>query len=239
MNKRHLIALASALVLLPGAASAKDDYVYGPAPAWGEYKRLGEAALRERLPDPDGWSIEWANGYKQGVWPGHGHPQGYLTCGIARAVKPFEGGYPRYPFVVVIDRGVVKGVDFEARPRSLPALICPSVIERGGFPTAAAMEAGGSSPANGGAQSSTTSTAAMAIAGRGLTIRQVSEGAYVTSVEPGSSAAKAGLVPGTVIVRANGIALAGLGTAMSNILSADVPDLSIETAAGAHLSMRK
>lgn len=240
MKRPYRIALVCSLVILSAAALARDDYVYGPPPVWREYKTLGEAALRQRLPDPDGWAIEWPNGYKQGVWAAHGHPQGYVTCGLARAIKPFEGGHPVYPFVVVIDRGVVKNVDFEARPRSLPALICPSVVERGGLPTAAAMEATNASvPTDGIRSAPTTPGDAPLIVGFGMAVRPMPEGAYVTSVEAGSPAAKAGLVPGTLITRTNGIALAGLGAAMAKILSADTPELVIETVAGSHLTLRR
>jgi S1-C subfamily serine protease len=71
----------------------------------------------------------------------------------------------------------------------------------------------------------------------GLMIRPMPEGAYVVATTAGSASSRAGLTPGTVITRANGIALAGLGGAMTKILDSEAAVLTLETATGGRVEV--
>ncbi len=65
------------------------------------------------------------------------------------------------------------------------------------------------------------------------------EGAYVVSVAPAAPGQAPALAPGTVITRVNGIALAGMGSAMAAILGSDAPRLELETATGERLLIER
>lgn len=220
-----LATLAAALACSP--ASAKDDYLYGPAPDWARYKQLGEAAVRAALPDQASWDVEWPNGYVKRGWIQHGHVYGYATCGVLHAIKPVTGHDPLTDFVIVIDHGAVKTLDISNRSNGKVAIICRSVVQQGQMPPASMMVTAPSAPSE------------LTAASLGLTIRPTPEGAYVVSITSGSPAAQAKLVPGTVITRANGIALAGMGDAMAKLLGADTPALSLDTAAGGHVVIKR
>jgi hypothetical protein len=226
VNRFQLLLAALAATLACSPVSAKDDYVYGPAPDWARYKQLGEAAVRAALLDQASWEVEWPNGYVKRGWIQHGHVYGYATCGVLHAIRPVTGHDPLTDFVVVIDHDAVKTLEISKGNNSKVAIICRSVVQQGRMPPASMMAAAAPAPAD------------LPVASLGLNIRPTPEGAYVVSVASGSPAAQAKLVPGTVITRANGIALAGMGDAMAKLLSADTPALSLDTAAGGHVEVK-
>jgi hypothetical protein len=231
MTQRLLLAFA--LLLAPSTpALAKDDYVYGPEPDWHSYIELGagavraklaEPAVRARLPATD-WSIEWPNGPMQGGWRHKGRFPGYLTCGRLRAQTPVEGRSPVVNFVVVIDRDAVKTVDISSREsNSLVNVMCEALVRKGFLPPARLVEV----PKD-------TDVASM-----GITIRSMPEGAYVVAATPDGDGQRAGLTPGMVVTRVNGVALAGIGDAMSKILASDTPRLDLETVTGDRLTVER
>lgn len=221
---RRRIVLGIGLAILAAPAASKDSYVYGPAPDWSRYKALGEAAVRAKLPHPDHWTIEWPNGYIPAGWQHKGRYLGYLTCGVLRATSEGDGRYPVVNFAAVIDHDQVQTIDISTHERnSLVNVICDEFVRRGRLPPAKLMEA----PQD------------LVVANLGLTIRAMPEGAYVVAAAAGSPAQHAGLAPGIVITSANGIKLAGLGSAMAKVLDGDAPSLTLETATGAQLEVRR
>jgi hypothetical protein len=226
MRRSALITMLVAVILALSApyAAAARDYNYGPPPDWARYKALAEPAIRAKLPDPAKWTIEWPNGYARDVWANWGRYPGYLTCGVLRASEPVPGFNPVTQFVVVIDHDEVKRVDLSSKAsNSLVNVMCDMRVSRGMLPPARLMDA----PRN--AQ----------VASLGLTVRVMPEGAYVVAVAPASPAARAGLSAGAVITRANGVALAGMGQAMAAVLGVDAPALTLDTAAGGHVEVRR
>ncbi len=227
MNRRHML-VSFTLLAMTTPAAAKDKYVYGPPPNWTRYKELGDAAVRARLADPDvrrklpavsEWSVEWPNGYMEGGWRHGGKSFGYLTCGRLRALTPVDGLYPVVNFAVVIDHDKATGLEISSRESaSVVNFICAALVRKGMLPPAPAGEASSDLP----------------VTTMGVTIRPMPEGAYVVKVAPDGAGQRAGLAPGMVITRVNGIALAGMGATMSNILGSGAPRLDVETVTGGH-----
>lgn len=232
--------LAMPLLATATIAAAKgSNYVYGPPPEWNRYKEVAEAGVRARLPDQQNWAIEWPNGYLRTSWKHKGRFDGYVTCGIMRAIAPVTDRYPRTQFVVVVDHDAVKTVDVGQRgPRTIVNFLCDNAVATGGLPPARLMPTAMSAPA-GTIAAGTTVAADVPATPSGLKLRIMPEGAYVAEVLAGSAAARAGIVPGTVITHANGIALAGMGLAMVQVLGSDVPAMTIETAAGTRIDLRR
>lgn len=224
---------ALSLLALTAPATAKDTYVYGPKPDWTRYKELGEAAVRARLADPkirsrlpavDDWSIEWPNGYMEGGWRHKGRFPGYLSCGRLRAAEPVGDRYPVVNFVVVIDHDEAKTVDISGREsNSLVNVMCEALVQKGMLPSAKLMDV---SPD-------------LSVTALGLTIRSMPEGAYIVETTASLPGQRAGLAPGMVITRVNGIALGGMGPAMVKVLESDVPRLDLDTATGGRLIVER
>lgn len=232
MRRQLLLALAS-LASLAAPATARDDYAYGPAPEWARYQDVAERAVRKQLEDPkiqkrypgiSSWSIEWPNGYIRYRWDHKGDFPGYMTCGRLRAPASSEARYRLASFIVVVDRDVAKTVDISGpESNSLVNVTCENMVRKGEIPPATLM----------------AETPDTAIAALGLTIRSMVEGAYVVAVTPDGVARRAGLVPGMVIIRANGIALAGMGTMVAKLLGSDTARLDLETVTGEHILMTR
>ena len=232
MSRFPVLATLS-LLALAAPAAAKDTYAYGPKPDWTRYKEIGEAAVRVKLADPkvrsrlppaDNWSIEWPNGYAEGDWRHKGRFSGYVSCGRLRAAEPVGVRYPIVNFVVVIDHDEAKTVDISGREsNSLVNLRCEALVRKGFLPPAKLMNVSPDVP----------------VAALGLTIRSMPEGAYIVSAVAGGPAQRAGLAPGMVVTRVNGIALGGMGAAMARVLESDVPHLDLDTAIGGRLVVER
>lgn len=232
MSRFSVLAALSWLALATPAI-AKDTYVYGPKPDWTRYKELGEAAVRARLADPkirsrlaavDNWSIEWPNGYMEGGWRHKGRFPGYLSCGRLRAASLVGDRYPVVNFVVVIDHDAAKTVDISGREsNSLVNVMCEALVQKGMLPPAKLMDV---SPD-------------LSVTALGLTIRSMPEGAYIVAAVAGGPGERAGLAPGMVITRVNGIVLGGIGPAMARVLESDVPRLDLDTATGRRLIVER
>ena len=240
MRRLVLVGTTLTALTLSAAAFARDDYVYGPVPDWERYKAVAEPVIRAKLPaaklvDPGNWSIHWPNGYAKLGWRHKGRYQGYSTCGYVQQIVSNDGRYRHVNFVIVIDRDQVQTVDISSHEsNSLVNVMCDDLVSRGVLPPASLMSTP-IDPANAVDQVQTPGT----IASLGLTIRAMPEGAYLVAASPGSSAERAGLKPGMVLARVNGIPLAGLGDAMTAVLGADTPLLSLETVTGQRINVRK
>ena len=231
--KRRLTLASVALASCAAPALARDTYDYGPPPDWARYRELGDAAVRAKLPDPANWAVEWPNGYAKLSWHHKGTFHGYFTCAVLHATAPVKGVYPRVNFVALIDRDRVQEIDISHHEsNSLVNVMCDSLVDRGNLPPASLMGDGAATRA------APVAGAANEVPTLGLEVRPMPEGAYILSVKPGSPASDAKLVPGTVIARANGIALGGLGDAVTQVLSASDGDLVLETVTGQRLTLR-
>lgn len=235
----RLVALLAACLMFAIASSPvaakRPPYVYGPEPGWEKFKELAEPAIRakleepeirKRLLDPANWVIKWPNGYAQWDWWHKGRFDGYLTCGVLLAKVPPAKGRAFVNFAVVIDYNQVKTVDISTREsNSLVNVACADHVARGLLPPARMFEA-----------PRTEQAMAPSI---GIDVRAMPEGGYVTRVAPGSPAERAGLTSGMVITHANGIALAGLGEAIGNILASDTPSLKLQTVGGQTFELKR
>lgn len=211
----------AAAFLASASAHAKTDYVYGPQPDWSEYRALGEAALHAQLPNPASWKVEWPYGFIQGKWKHKGSHQGYMTCGLLRTDTPVDDRAVMQ-FLTVIDHGQVRIADIGQKdPKTIVNYWCGLMITKGFLRPATQLE-----------------TAALQLTKLGLTIRPMPEGAYVVSAADAMPGQAAGIRSGTVLTRANGISLAGLGSAMGKLLDGDAALWTFETATGESVQVR-
>jgi hypothetical protein len=225
-----VIAAAGMILAMAGAkpAEAKREppvgTSYGPEPTWERYKELAEAAVRARLIDPDSANFTWTGGYlKRGFTPLFSKRiYGYSTCGIVNSKNRLGGYVGRTMFVVVIDYDRVLYTEL-GKPGGYDMLSeacekAPPLPPISDMPTAAAPDQGASGHAI------------------GFTIQPMPEGAYVTSVTPGSAAAQAGLTAGMVIASVNDISLAHMGTAIKQLLDGVRGRISLSIVGGKLIS---
>src|SRR3954470_7158686 len=101
-------------IALAMAAAAIDP---GPQPTWQQAVSLGDAALVERLSDPQSALVAWPWTFFGGELGGRmfGKKQaGWITCGVVNA-KNMMGGYSgAVPFVIVIRGGAVAELEIGA-----------------------------------------------------------------------------------------------------------------------------
>lgn len=214
--------IGAAALLACASAQAKEDYVYGPKPDWADYKTMGEAALRAQLLHSASWRVEWPYSYVQGKWKHKGSHQGYMTCGLLRTNTPVDGRAV-IQFLTVIDQGQVRIADIGQKdPKTIVNYWCGLMITKGVLLPAAQLE-----------------TAALQLTKLGLTIRPMPEGAYVVSAADAMPGQAAGIRSGTVLTRANGISLAGMGSAMGKLLDGDAALWTFETATGESVQVRR
>lgn len=224
--KRLLIA--ASLLAAPGIAKDKTpDHVYGPPPAWEEYRALAETEITNRLSDPDSARIEWLGSYKQGGFKPllQGRVKGYVACGLVNARNRMGGYAGRTNFVVVIDYGRVLFAEIDSKPGGMISGICSDGVRSGMFPPL--PPAGAANPG----------VAATAPSASGLSLRAMPDGAYVSAVTEGSLAALAGLKAGMVIGSVNGIPLAGMGDAMTKVVEAAGPGASLAIVGGGTIQL--
>lgn len=220
-GKLAVCAALMAAVAMISSAQAKDDYVLGPQPAWSEYKAMGEVALRAQLPNAAAWKIEWPYAFVPGKWRHKGTHRGYMTCGLLRTDQPMDGRAV-IQFLTVIDHGKVSIADIGQRdPKTVVNYWCGLMISKGALQPASQME-----------------PTELSIASLGLTIRPMAEGAYVVSAIDGP-ARQAGIAAGTLLTRANGIALSGMGSAMGRLLESDAAAWSFDTATGQRIEVKR
>ena len=226
MSRTRLLAAATLACLAPSVAGAKPaPEVYGPAPDWERYKALAEPAVLAKLPDPANWSVAWPHGYTRRTWRHKGRFTGYLTCGILIAKTPPPDGRATINFVAVIDHDKVQTIDISQRmSNSLVNVQCADAISRGVLAPARLMPG---------------FIDRRAIDTLGLIIQIKPEGALVSTVVQGSLAERAGINSGTVISHANGIALAGMGPAMADVLKSDISGFRLQATDGRTFKIKR
>lgn len=197
MRRKILGAFAIALVLSTEGvkAAGKEAADFGQTPDWESYKQIGNAALLASLVDPDSAKIEWPYVAVSGTLKAFlgKKRSGFFTCGLVNAKNRMGGYTGSVFFLIMIKNNQVVSLDIGQTDGSDTASIsCPEYIKKGLFPLSANVP-----------------KPLQAEPTLGLTIRAVPEGAYVTKVVAGSSAEKAGLLPGMVISAINNIQLQG------------------------------
>ncbi|KPF79491.1 PDZ domain-containing protein [Novosphingobium sp. AAP93] len=217
-------ALVGATLIAAGPALAKKEeptpYVYGPAPEWSQFTALAEAAIRAQLIDPDSAKFEWPNGYKQGFFKPFFSRRinGYVTCGLVNSRNRMGGYVGRTYFVVVEDNGAVlyseigKGDGVDMLSTTCASASLPPA------PTAVAPSA----PA------------------LGVEVFATAEGAAISAVTPGSLGDAAGLKPGMVVTKVNGIAIKGMSAdLLRQMLAGIVGNATLELTGGTTITVAK
>lgn len=198
---RYIIAATMACAAMalasPASAGGWDPHQYGPKPDWAQFKELGEAAIRDKLIDPDSAKFQWPSGYEIGAYkPFMGkYVYGYFTCGYVNSRNRMGGYVGRTPFVIVEDFGTVLLADMGA----LVGQFCDKTT----FPPVPAASAGPDSPI-------------------GVDFITTAGGAFVNSVAPGGPGDKAGLKLGMIVTKINGIAVKGMSVDLLRQLLAGV-----------------
>lgn len=216
MTARLLIAAALTAAAPVMAKDKHPEHLYGPPPAWEQYRTIAEADIARRLVDPESARISWLGQYHKGEWKPfmQGRVAGYIACGTVNGRNRMGGYAGAVSFVTVIDYDRVIFAELDSRAGGMIAESCNKALAAGVLPplpepagTTALSTAGGSGAA-------TTSSVS------GLTLRVMPDGAYITAVARGSPAAAAALTPGMVITSVNAIPLAGMGDAMLKVVDA-------------------
>jgi len=101
-------------------------------PDWSAFRRTAEAALRQRLIDPDSARFEWPNGFTLGSWtPFMGSAiEGYWTCGLINARNRMGGYTGSTAFVAVLTpEGQLRHVDMgQARDFDMLTTQCTNSV---------------------------------------------------------------------------------------------------------------
>lgn len=219
---RYRVMLIPIAFLFIGAAGKNESADPGPDPTWEQAVPLAEAALRNKLIDPQSAQIAWPYNFVSGTLkPLIGKQRaGWYTCGWVNA-KNRVGGYTgRVWFLVMINSGAVTELDIGSVDGIDPASVtCPNLVKKGmlsaapaPFPSSTTANAV-PAPVTGEAFLATAEQGARDAAARGgigITYQVTPYGVFIAAVAPGSPAEKAGLKPGEVIESINGIATKSL-----------------------------
>lgn len=218
-------ALAGVVLIVAGPTLAKKEepapYVYGPAPDWSQFTTLAEAAIRASLVDPDSAKFEWPNGYKQGFFKPFlsRRVNGYVTCGLVNSRNRMGGYVGRTYFVVVEDNG---------------AVLYSEIGNGSGGDMLSATCANATLPPPPAA--GTPSTASPL----GVDFLATTEGAAISAVTPGGAGDKAGLKPGMVVAKVNGIAVKGMNADLLRQLLAGIAGTAaLELTGGTTITVAK
>lgn len=240
IRRAAAVLLATVGFALAGSATAKNapepPYEYGPEPDWNRYRELGEQAIRNILIDPDAAKFEWHNGYLKRGWKPSFERRvpGYVTCGLVNSRNSFGGYTGRAYFVVVIDNDRVKYANVgNGGGRDEIAEGCKVAV----FPLPPTLAAPVARP-----QTAPTSMSAPAptMSVFGLDLIAMPDGAYVSAVTPDGTGDHAGIKPGMVIARINGIALKGMSAdAIARLLPSLGSSASFEMIGGTVIAVKQ
>lgn len=199
-------ALAGAALLVAGPLSAKKDeetpYTYGPPPDWAKFNELGEAAIRDKMIDPDSAKFQWPHGYVRSFFKPFldKRVNGYVTCGFVNGRNRMGGYAGRAYFVVVEDFG---GVVYAAMGDSDGRDFISQACEKSNLPPPPAASVGPQSPL-------------------GVDFLMMPSGAFVSAVAPGGPGERAGIKAGMVVAKVNGIAVKGMSADLLRQLLAGI-----------------
>lgn len=232
--------MSARMILSATALLASSLPASGQGLDWDEYRKLGEAAVLAMLVDPDSAQISWSSGYHKGGYKPFlaKRVHGWVACGTVNARNRMGGYAGRQDFIVVIDKRRVQWAGIAKSPTDMISNSCSEALAKGLLPPVPDTQTNATAIS---APPSVQPSPALAMTASGLAIRAMPEGGYVSSVAAGSPAASAGLKPGMVIERVNGIPLAGMGDAMVKVIDAAGGDatLAILGAATVKLSPRR
>jgi hypothetical protein len=204
-----LALLAAAAVAATPPSPVPEDY--GPQPTFPDAIRIGEAAIRDRMIDPDSARIEWPYNFIAGTLkPLLGHRNaGYYTCGFVNA-RNRMGGYTGKVWFLIMERdGKVTSLDIGAPDQIEPAsATCPGLVKKGFFPAAPAAQPVTPAAAMAAAQSG--ADAAAQKGGWGISFAPTPYGLMLVAVAEGGAAKAAGLKQGEVVEALNGISVKGM-----------------------------
>lgn len=216
------ITLAAAL-LCPTAARANPapptPAELGPTPTFDDAVRIGEAALRSRLIDPDSARIEWPYNFIGGALKSmlSKRRTGFFTCGLVNAKNAMGGYSGKSWFLILENGGQVTELDIGETDGMDPATIsCESFVKHGSLsPAPATAQLAGAVPKAPSLQdfqlaSDASAASAAASGGFGIAFLPTPAGAVIMSVAKNSTAERAGLKAGQVIQSVNGIDLRGM-----------------------------
>jgi PDZ domain len=223
---RYAAALLGAALITAGPAQAKKEepapYVYGPPPDWAQFRRLAEAEVRARLFDPDSAKFEWPHGYKKGFYKPFlsARVNGYVTCGLVNSRNRMGGYVGRTYFAVVEDNGAVAYLEIGGGSGSdMLSNSCANAE----LPPPPADAAGTGGPAP-----------------LGVDFLATTEGAAISAVTAGGPGDRAGLKPGMVVAKVNGIAVKGMSADLLRQLLAGIDGAAtLELTSGAVIKVAK
>lgn len=192
---------AAALFIASPAQAKKDQAPIDPGPpptSVEEFQRLATAAILARFFDPGAAQISWDRGLTGGYWKPVLSKKipGWFTCGMVNGKNRMGGYVGARRFVAVYYSGqIVYSEVGDGSTYDFVRFQCEKAISTGVIPPA------GTGPV---AAAPDPNTPRM-----GIGFDVVPDGAYILAVEPSSSAAEAGIVPGMVISHVNAVPVKG------------------------------
>lgn len=209
--KKVVSALAVAGAMYGAAAQAKKDQAPvdpGPRPTDAEYRQIAERAALAGFFDPGSAEFQWPFGIVGGYFKPvlQGKKVGWWTCGQVNG-KNRMGGYVGFRTVVVVvnNGAAVFSATGDGGNYDFVNLECQQAINKGMLPRADATTAVAATPPSDAPQF-------------GFSSMVVPDGIYLATIVPGSVAATAGLAPGMVIEKVNGISVKGMDMATAGAL---------------------
>lgn len=208
------MGFAASIIALAGAAAAPQPADIGPTPTFEAAVKVGEAAIRASLIDPDSAKIEWPYNFVGGSLKAllGKREDGFFTCGFVNS-RNRMGGYSGRSWFLIMERdGVVTSLAIAGTEGvDQASATCPGLVKKGMFPPAPAPAAADSAQWQRQAESGAAESASKG--GLGISITPTPYGSMLVAISPKSPAEAAGLKPGEVIEAVNGIAVKGMDPA--------------------------
>lgn len=199
-------AIAAIIMAVSVVAVAKDTSApvnFGAQPDWENFKRIAEAAIRDRLVDPRSAQFTWPYLARAGTLKAFltARVSGYYTCGTLNSRNKM-GGFAGTSSVLVMERdGLPVTIELGQDEKfDTTNMFCADSIAKGMFPPAPATLI--ATPA--------LPELPVGTPRLGMSFVAVPDGLYIGAVVPNGAAAKAHISVGMVITALNGIPIKGV-----------------------------
>jgi PDZ domain len=202
----------------------------GTAPVWEKAVELGNQAILDRLIDPDSAKIEWPYYLVAGSFKGlfSKKQTGYWTCGLVNSKNRMGGYTGKSYFLIMFKNDTVVDLDIGTNGQiDTASVTCENSIKKNQLIPIPKVEP----------KSTQLQSAKLKL---GINFGAVPDGAYIGSVAAKSPAELAGLRPGMVIEKINGLSLGSLSlTTMQAIFDAANDEIILSVIGVGDVRLRK
>jgi membrane-associated protease RseP (regulator of RpoE activity) len=207
----------------------------GPRPTDQEFVQKTTESLLSSFFDPSAAIVQWPNGLAGGWWKPFLSKKipGWFTCGRVNGKNRMGGYVGFHSFVAVMRDGAVVYTEVGSGDYDMLEAQCQKAISNGVIPTVPLVT-----------ETPTLVTPSPPAAGfaplLGFAFADDPDGVRIDAVTPGSVAEAAGLKPGTILQKVNGVSLASLDFATKlKLLEATDAGATLLTADGGEVLMKR